>query len=202
MLRSSTVFGSVMSMRSVVRSLSRPQAVQTRSGRGRGSGCGSSYGLDLKLWLLQPYSTALVRSPLTPHNTPATTTTTTNGRRPATAAVSSLATGLAAGLATGCAAAPLAKPVAKPVAVSCRAFGRRTAVPVSPAAGPSGGGGGSAGTAAGNRKICVSVSSWFCLPEQGMAQFEVLVRASGFLLPNAAFAPPTASAEVSATANS
>ena len=32
------------------------------------------------------------------------------------------------------------------------------------------------------RKLALSVSSWFCVPEQGMKEFEVLSRASAFLV--------------------
>eukprot|EP00605_Chrysophyceae_sp_TOSAG23-4_P002161 GSChrysophyteH1.ASY1.ANO1.2389.1 assembled CDS len=32
------------------------------------------------------------------------------------------------------------------------------------------------------RKLALSVSSWFCIPEQGMTEFEVLSRASAFLI--------------------
>ena len=35
----------------------------------------------------------------------------------------------------------------------------------------------------GGKRAAVSVSSWFCIPEQGMKDFEILSRASGFLVP-------------------
>jgi hypothetical protein len=34
----------------------------------------------------------------------------------------------------------------------------------------------------GSRKVCLSLSSWFCIPEQGMKEMEILCRGSAFLI--------------------
>jgi len=40
------------------------------------------------------------------------------------------------------------------------------------------------------RRVCLSISSWFCVPEQGMKDLEVLCRASAFMLPVNKFTNP------------
>lgn len=63
---------------------------------------------------------------------------------------------------------------------------RRQATTTATSAGAGAGTGGRAG-----RRLSLSFSSWFCVPEQGMKDFEILNRASAFLVRSRA-PPPTA----------
>ena len=40
-----------------------------------------------------------------------------------------------------------------------------------------------AGAAQEQKRICLSLSSWFCVPEQGMQDMDILCRSSAFVLP-------------------